>query len=143
MSRWTDEELRELVTLWPTKSAPQIAERLHRQHAAICRKAMLLGLLSPYLSKHFYVNLRKPRSRLRPKHGQAAATRRRQRVLTSSLNGCYPMLDLAQVRTLLLAERSRDVGVITEAVDAVLATSPKRARSISKWRSAMPARLSI
>ena len=53
MSRWTDEELRELVTLWPTNSAPQIAERLHRQHAAICRKAMLLGLLSPYLSKHF------------------------------------------------------------------------------------------
>ena len=35
------------------------------------------------------------------------------------------MLDLAQVRTLLLAERSRDVGVITEAVDAVLATSPE------------------
>ena len=53
------------------------------------------------------------------------------------------MLDLAQVRTLLLAERSRDVGVITEAVDAVLATSPKRARSISKWCSAMPARPSI
>jgi len=35
------------------------------------------------------------------------------------------MLDLAQVRTLLLAERSRDVGVLTEAVDAVLATSPE------------------
>ena len=69
MSRWTDEELRELVTLWPTKSAPQIAERLHRQHAAICRKAMLLGLLSPDLPKHFYVNLRKPRPRLRPKPG--------------------------------------------------------------------------
>ena len=28
------------------------------------------------------------------------------------------MLDLAQVRTLLLAERSRDVAVITDAVDA-------------------------
>ena len=69
MSRWTDEELRELVTLWPTNSAPQIAERLHRQHAAICRKAMLLGLLSPDLPKHFYVNLRKPRPRLRPKPG--------------------------------------------------------------------------
>ena len=35
------------------------------------------------------------------------------------------MLDLAQVRTLLLAERSHDVAVITEAVDAVLATSPE------------------
>ena len=56
-------------------------------------------------------------------HGQAAATRRRQRVLTASLNGCYPMLDLAQVRTLLLAERSRDVAVIAEAVDD-LAMSP-------------------
>jgi len=67
MSRWTDEELRELVTLWPTNSAPQIAERLHRQPAAIRRKAMLLGLLSPDLPKHFYVNLRKPRPTLRPK----------------------------------------------------------------------------
>ena len=66
MSRWTDEELRELVTLWPTNSAPQIAERLHRQHSAIRRKAMLLGLL-PDLPKHFCVNLRKPRPRLRPK----------------------------------------------------------------------------
>jgi hypothetical protein len=28
---------------------------------------MLLGLLSPDLPKHFYVNLRKPRPRLRPK----------------------------------------------------------------------------
>ena len=35
------------------------------------------------------------------------------------------MLDLPKVRTLLLAERSRDVGLITEAVDAVLATSPE------------------
>ena len=35
------------------------------------------------------------------------------------------MLDLAHVRTLLPAERSRDVAVITEAVDAVLATSPE------------------
>jgi len=54
-------------------------------------------------------------------HGKAAATRRRQRVLTASLKGC----DLAQVRTLLIAERSRDVAVLTEAVDAVLATSPE------------------
>jgi len=47
--------------------------------------------------------------------------------LARSIGGGYPlaMLDLAQVRTLLLAERSRDVAVITEAVDAVLATSPE------------------
>ena len=59
MSRWTDEELRELITLWPTNSASQIAKRLHRQRAAISRKAMLLrqeGLLSPDLPRHFEVN---------------------------------------------------------------------------------------
>ena len=49
------------------------------------------------------------------------------------------MLDLAQVRTLLLAERSRDVAVITDAVDAVLATSPE----VSPFDTAMPARPSI
>jgi len=43
----------------------------------------------------------------------------------SFFSGCYPMLDLAQIRTLLLAERSREVAVLTEAVDAVLATSLK------------------
>ena len=53
MSRWTDEEIRELVTLWPTNTAAQIAKRLHRQRAAIRRKAMLLGLLSADLPKHF------------------------------------------------------------------------------------------
>jgi len=75
----------------------------------------------------------------------AAATTPTATGFARATNRGHPraMLDLAQVRTLLLAERSRDVGVITEAVDAVLATSPKRARSISKWRSAMPARLSI
>ena len=48
MSRWTDEELRELVTLWPTNSASQIAKQLHRRRSAICRKAEQLcqeGLL--------------------------------------------------------------------------------------------------
>ena len=48
MSRWTDEELRELVTLWPTNSASQIAKQLHRRPSAICRKAERLcqeGLL--------------------------------------------------------------------------------------------------
>jgi hypothetical protein len=48
MARWTDEELRELVTLWPTNSASQIAKQLHRRRSAICRKAERLcrdGLL--------------------------------------------------------------------------------------------------
>ena len=43
MSRWTDQELRELVTLWPTNSASQIAKQLHRRRSAICRKASSCG----------------------------------------------------------------------------------------------------
>jgi hypothetical protein len=31
MSRWTDEEISELVNLWPTSTAAQIAYRLHRR----------------------------------------------------------------------------------------------------------------
>jgi GcrA cell cycle regulator len=65
--RWTDDELRELVALWPTNSAKQIAKRLHRPRSAIRRKAMRLrqeGLLPPNLPKHFDVN---PPKRLRPR----------------------------------------------------------------------------
>jgi GcrA cell cycle regulator len=67
MSRWTDEELPELVTLWPTSSASEIGKRLHRLPSAISRKATRLrqvGLLPPGLPKHFEVN---PLKRLRPK----------------------------------------------------------------------------
>jgi predicted ArsR family transcriptional regulator len=65
MTRWTDEELRELVTLWPTNSASQIAKRLHRQRSAIRRKAERLrqeGLL-PHNPEHFDVNPPKRRPR--------------------------------------------------------------------------------
>ena len=44
MSRWTDEELRELTTLWPTHSVSQIVERLHRPRWAIRSKAKRLRL---------------------------------------------------------------------------------------------------
>ena len=71
MSRWTDEELRELVTLWPTNSASQIAKQLHRLRSAIRTKAMRLrqaGLLPPNLRKHFDVNPpKRPRSKPRPR----------------------------------------------------------------------------
>ena len=66
MSRWTDEELRELVTLWPTNSASEIAKRLHRLRSAVRGKAVRLrqeGLLPPNLPKHFDVN---PPKRPRP-----------------------------------------------------------------------------
>ena len=56
MSRWTDEELRELVTLWPTNSASQIAKRLHRLRSAIRSKAERLrqeGLLAAQSSPAF------------------------------------------------------------------------------------------
>ena len=65
MSRWTDEELRELVTLWPTNSASQIAKRLHRLRSAICGKAVRLrqeGLLPHNPAQHFdvYPSKRRP-----------------------------------------------------------------------------------
>ena len=47
MTRWTDEELRELTTLWPTHSVLQIAKQLHRPRAAIRSKAKRLRLDGP------------------------------------------------------------------------------------------------
>jgi hypothetical protein len=44
MSRWTDEELRELITLWPTHSVRQVANRLRRPRWAILSKAKRLCL---------------------------------------------------------------------------------------------------
>jgi hypothetical protein len=44
MSRWTDEELRELATLWPKHSVSDIVERLHRPRWAIRSKAKRLHL---------------------------------------------------------------------------------------------------
>ena len=70
MSRWTDEELRELVTLWPTNSASEIAKRLHRLRSAVRGKAVRLrqeGLLPPNLPQHFDVNPPKRRPRAETK----------------------------------------------------------------------------
>src|SRR6267378_5270582 len=72
MSRWTDEEIRELVTLWPTNSASQIAKRLHRQRSAIRSKAERLrqeGLLPHNPPQHFDVNPPKRRPRAEIRHG--------------------------------------------------------------------------
>ena len=68
MSRWTDEELLELITLWPTNSVSQIAKRLSRQRSAIRSKAKRLRLdgLPPHNPsedfEHFDVNTPKRRS---------------------------------------------------------------------------------
>ncbi len=59
MSEWSDAETRELVSLWPTASAAQIAKRLHRPIGAITSKATRLrqeGLLPAGVAKHFAVN---------------------------------------------------------------------------------------
>jgi GcrA cell cycle regulator len=67
MSRWTAEEIRELVTLWPTSTAAQIAYRLRRSRAAICGKAKRLleeGLLEGKNANN--PNPRKRRRRARP-----------------------------------------------------------------------------
>jgi len=39
---WTDEEIRELITLWPTSSASQIASQLHRPRNAVVGKVKRL-----------------------------------------------------------------------------------------------------
>src|SRR4051812_11748568 len=39
MSRWTDEELRELANLWPTHSVSELVDKLHRPRWAIRSKA--------------------------------------------------------------------------------------------------------
>ena len=61
MSRWTDEELRELITLWPTSSVSEIVARLHRPRWAIRSKAKRLRLdglrpHNPDHSEHFDTN---------------------------------------------------------------------------------------
>jgi hypothetical protein len=67
MSRWTDEEIRELVNLWPTSTAAQIAYRLHRPRAAVCGKAKRLlqkGLLQGKNAKHPNPRRRRTRAHL-------------------------------------------------------------------------------
>ena len=58
MTIWTDQEVRELVSLWPNASAAQIASTLHRSRASICRKVQRLqqeGSLPRNVIKHFEV----------------------------------------------------------------------------------------
>ena len=53
---WTDEQIRELVSLWPVASATQIAAQLHRPRSAICGKAKRLremGILPRGALKHY------------------------------------------------------------------------------------------
>jgi hypothetical protein len=66
MSRWTDEELRELIALWPTHAVSQIVKRLHRPRWAIRSKAKRLCLdgLPPHNPEHFeHVNVNPPKRR--------------------------------------------------------------------------------
>jgi hypothetical protein len=63
---WTNEEIRELINLWPTNSASQIGRRLHRPRSAVCGKAMRLcaaGALASTGPKHFNNNPRTPKPR--------------------------------------------------------------------------------
>jgi hypothetical protein len=102
MSRWTDEELRELVTLWPTHSASEIAKRLHRLRSAVRGKAVRLrqeGLLPPNLPKHFDVNppkrprpIPKPRIMAEAHHPSTTASRssraQSSRPIKPAVTGC-------------------------------------------------------
>ena len=66
MTPWSDEETRELVALWPSQSATQIAKRLQRPRWSVCAKAHRLrqeGLLDGGITKRFAV----PPLRVRPR----------------------------------------------------------------------------
>jgi GcrA cell cycle regulator len=63
---WTNEEIRELINLWPTNSASQIGRRLQRPRSAVCGKAMRLcaaGALASTGPKHLNNNPRTPKPR--------------------------------------------------------------------------------
>jgi GcrA cell cycle regulator len=60
---WTDEEIRELITLWPTSSASQIASQLHRPRNAVVGKVKRLrqeGVLPRDVIKHYEAKPARP-----------------------------------------------------------------------------------
>ena len=66
MLLWTDEEIRELISLWPVASTTQIADRLHRSRSAVCRMVARLrqeGVLPSDAEKLFEVTPRPARAR--------------------------------------------------------------------------------
>ena len=92
MSRWTDEELRELTTLWPTHSVSQLVERLHRPRAAIRSKAKRLRLdgMTPHnLSKDGEADNLPSGGLSNPGHTAAVCTHPAERLM-------LPVLDLDQ-----------------------------------------------
>ena len=66
MGTWSASETDTLIRMWPTASAAQIAQRLHRPRQAVCSKAKRLrhdGVLPADVDKHFEVNPRPGRER--------------------------------------------------------------------------------
>ena len=69
---WTEDEIRELIALWPTNSATQIGSQLQRPAAAITGKVKRLrdeGLLPAETIKHYDLAL----VQTRPKRASAAS----------------------------------------------------------------------
>ena len=69
MTPWSDEETRELVALWPSHSATQIAKRLQRPRWSVFAKVQRLrqeGLLDGGITKRFAV----PPKRTRPQRAK-------------------------------------------------------------------------
>ena len=74
--RWTDEELRELIALWPTHSAKEIAVKMGRPRSAITTKVKRLraqGRLPHGVHGHFEATTITPR----PRRGQSRPSRLR------------------------------------------------------------------
>ena len=131
MSRWTDEEIRELVTLWPMSTAAQIAFRLRRPRAAICGKVKRLlreGLLEGKNAKH--PNPRKRRTRAQPP--QIRIIRRHHKSMTASR--CSPVQSSNSIKPAAIGRSARS----TRSQPSFAAAPPCRvvaiARTICEWR---------
>jgi hypothetical protein len=94
---WTEDEIRELIALWPTNSATQIASQLQRPAAAITGKVKRLrdeGLLPAETIKHYDLAL----VQTRPKRASAASNDSRTNAFSTRGEAPCSILDLDATR---------------------------------------------
>ena len=138
MSDWTNEEIGELVRLWPTASAAQIARRLHRAVGAVSGKASRLrheGLLpAGGVAKQYDVKPWRARSHLAQMRSRKAHRQsRRHPSTTDSTCGHAPSSNSTQhgaIGRSATSRRSRRCSVAAWwcPVGAIACTIGRRAR---------------
>ena len=131
MSRWTAEELRELVTLWPMSTATQIAYRLHRPRAAICGKAKRCSKKACWKVRTPSIPIRESGERA-PNHRKSGSCSRHHKATTASR--CSPVQSLSLIKPAAIGRSARS----TRSLPSFAAVLPCRviaiARTICEWR---------